>query len=260
MMQFHKSGYDHQHDRDFRIERPDGSGDYLLLLIRTPGLFRIHGVEYRTSPNTILLYKKGTPQFYYACEALYSDDWLHFHMEPSDLEFVSELGIPFDTPVQVHDIHDLSVLVKDITYEHYSENIHKKETILLYLQILLLKIGEKLHTNASHPDHLYYDKLSELRSQIYNMPYKSWSMDGISASLSLSKYYFQHLYKETFGVTAMEDIIQSRIDHAKYLLSTTKISVHEVGQMCGYNSDTHFVRQFKAQTGTTPARYRSMLQ
>ena len=30
IMQFHKSGYYHQHDKDFRIERPDGSGDYLL--------------------------------------------------------------------------------------------------------------------------------------------------------------------------------------------------------------------------------------
>ena len=39
IMQFHKSGYYHQHDKDFRIERPDGSGDYLLLLVRTAGWF-----------------------------------------------------------------------------------------------------------------------------------------------------------------------------------------------------------------------------
>ena len=123
IMQFHKSGYYHQHDKDFRIERPDGSGDYLLLLVRTAGWFRIHGTDYHTSPNTILLYKKGTPQLYRACEAIYSDDWLHFHMDESDLSFVSKLEIPFDTPVQVHDIHDLSLLIKDITYEHYSDNI-----------------------------------------------------------------------------------------------------------------------------------------
>lgn len=260
IMQFHKSGYYHQHDKDFRIERPDGSGDYLLLLVRTAGWFRIHGTDYHTSPNTILLYKKGTPQLYRACEAIYSDDWLHFHMDESDLLFVSKLEIPFDTPVQVHDIHDLSLLIKDITYEHYSDNIHKEETLLLYLQILLLKISEKLHKDTHHPDNIYYDKLSNLRSQIYNMPYKDWDMESISASMSLSKYYFQHLYKNTFGVTAMQDIIQSRTDHARYLLSTTRISIHEVGQMCGYNSDTHFIRQFKGQTGVTPSEYRSTLQ
>ena len=259
-MQFHKSGYYHQHDTGFKIERPEGSGDYLLLLIRSEGWFCIQGTEFHATPNTILLYKKGTPQLYGSCGVPYSDDWLHFDMNESDLTMITKLGIPFDTLTPVHDIHDLSLLIKDITYERYSENIHKEETILLYLQILLLKISEKLHSDAHHPNNPYYDRLSEVRSQIYNMPYKSWSMDELSASMSLSKYYFQHLYKDTFGVTAMEDIIQSRIDHAKYLLSTTRIPIHEVGQMCGYSSDTHFIRQFKARIGVPPSEYRSTLQ
>ena len=32
-MQINNIGYHHFHDADFKIERPNGSGDYLLLLL-----------------------------------------------------------------------------------------------------------------------------------------------------------------------------------------------------------------------------------
>lgn len=258
-MQFNKSGYYHQHDENFRIERPDGSGDYLLLLIRTSGFFQIHGIEYHTGPNTILLYKKDTPQLYSACGASYADDWIHFEMDESDLQFITDLNIPFDTPMPVTELHDLSMIVRDLTYESYSDNRYRSETLPLYLRLLFFKLSEKLHSAPARKNNIYYAKLSALRSKIYNMPYENWSMEKLSGSLSLSKYYFQHLYKDTFGVTAMEDIIQSRMEHAKYLLSTTQITIHEVAQMCGYNSDTHFIRQFRTQTGMTPNQYRMSL-
>lgn len=256
-MRFNKSGYYHQHDENFRIERPDGSGDYLLLFIRTSGFFQIHGVEYYTDPNTILLYKKDTPQLYSACGAPYADDWLHFQMDESDLQWITDLHIPFDTPVSVTEFHDLSMIVRDLTYESYSDSNYRDETLLLYLRLLFLKLSEKLHSAPARKNNIYYAKLSALRSKIYNMPYESWSMEKLSDTLALNKYYFQHLYKDTFGVTAMEDIIQSRTEHAKYLLSTTQITVHEVARMCGYNSDTHFIRQFRTQTGMTPSQYRT---
>ena len=102
----------------------------------------------------------------------------------------------------------------------------------------------------------YYEKMAMLRSRIYNMPYFDWNISGLSHSLSISKSYFQHLYKEIFGTGVMEDIIQSRIQHAKYLLSTTSLPIKEISSMCGYSNETHFMRQFKGIMKMTPSRYR----
>jgi AraC family transcriptional regulator of arabinose operon len=54
----------------------------------------------------------------------------------------------------------------------------------------------------------------------------------------------------------MTDVINSRIEHAKYLLTTTDISVKQIAQLCGYNNENHFMRQFKEITGITPTKFR----
>ncbi|MFR2168713.1 MAG: helix-turn-helix transcriptional regulator [Coprococcus sp.] len=91
----------------------------------------------------------------------------------------------------------------------------------------------------------YYEKMSIIRTNIYNKPYDNWTIQGMSHQLTMSESYFQHLYKKIFGTGVMNDVIQSRIEHAKYLLSTTDISIEHISQMCGYNSSSHFMRQFK---------------
>ena len=98
--------------------------------------------------------------------------------------------------------------------------------------------------------------MSILRSQIYNMPYNDWNIEGLAHQLTMSKSYFQHLYKEIFGISVMNDVIQSRIEHSKYLLSTTDISITQIAQMCGYKCDLHFMRQFKTRMQMTPSEYR----
>ena len=72
----------------------------------------------------------------------------------------------------------------------------------------------------------------------------------------MGQSYFQHLYKAMFGVSVTSDIIAARIDRAKYLLSGTDYTVTAVADLCGYSSDVHFMRQFKALCGLTPTEYR----
>ena len=88
------------------------------------------------------------------------------------------------------------------------------------------------------------------------MPFNDWNVNWLSHELTLSKSYFQHLYKEYFGVSVMNDVINSRIEHAKYLLNSTDVTVKDIAQMCGYKNEIHFMRQFKDKTGTTPSKFR----
>ena len=54
----------------------------------------------------------------------------------------------------------------------------------------------------------------------------------------------------------MEDVLQRRIEYAKYLLSSTDFTIYSISTMCGYANDVHFMRLFKKATGTTPSEYR----
>ena len=258
-MQINNIGYNHVHDADLVIERPFGSGDYLLLLIKTPAVFTLDGKDILTESNSFMLYRKGTPQYYRASGAQFSNDWFHFDMSEEELSFIESLDIPFDQVKPLGDINDLSLIIKNMCSENYSSNKFKTESIRSYMKLFFIKLSEKLHSNNSTHPNSYYDKMSIIRTQIYKMPYYDWNIEGAAHQLTMSKSYFQHMYKKIFGTSVMNDVIQSRIEHAKYLLSTTDISVSQIAEMCGYKCSSHFMRQFKARMKMTPSEYREMM-
>lgn len=258
-MQINDVGYNHIHDADLKIQRPFGSGDNLFLLIKTPAIFTFDGKDVATEKNSFILYRKDTPQMYRANGIRFSNDWFHFELSEEEVLFIESLDIPFDKVVPLRNINDLSLLIKNMCFEKYSANEHKEKAIQLYLKLFFYKLSEKLHaTNVDNPNS-YYEKMSIIRTRIYNMPYIDWNVERLAHQLTMSKSYFQHLYKEIFGISVMNDVIQSRIDHAKYLLSTTDNSIVQVAEMCGYKCTSHFMRQFKNKMKMTPSEYRKKM-
>ena len=59
-MELHALGLNYSHDGSFDIRRPNGSGDNLLLIFKSSAVVRLHGREYSVSPDSAILYKKGT--------------------------------------------------------------------------------------------------------------------------------------------------------------------------------------------------------
>jgi AraC family transcriptional regulator of arabinose operon len=252
-------GYNHTHDADFYIDRPKGSGDYLLLLLKTPAIFTLDGKDINTDPNSFILFREGTPQLYRAVGVQFSNDWFHFSFDDEDMKFILALDIPFDKVMPVGDLNDLSLIVKNMSYEKYSSNMYKTDSVELYMKLFFIKLSEKIHSSKKDSASSYYDKMSIIRSKIYNMPYNDWNVEGLAHSLTMSKSYFQHLYKEIFGISVMNDVIQSRIEHSKYLLSTTDITITQIAEMCGYKCELHFMRQFKTRMNMTPSEYRRQI-
>ena len=256
-MRINNVGYNHFHDADFFISRPEGSGDYLMLLLKTPGIFEIGGNQLRAEQGSALLYKQGTPQFYKAAGPQFGNDWFHFMPDSiADEQFLSALGIPFDTPVILGSLSELSVLVSMMCHENYSDNLYKTDSADLLIKLFFIKLSEKINMFSENRTNSWYEKMSVLRTNIYNDPSHSWNVDGLAHELAMSRSSFQHLYKKMFGVTPMNDVISSRTEYARYLLGSTDHTVTHIARMCGYSSDIHFMRQFRQRTGMTPSEYR----
>lgn len=253
-------GYNHSHDADFMINRPNGSGDYLLLLLKTPAVFTINGSDIETEPDCFILYREGTPQFYRSNGAVFTNDWFHFQLQEEDSNLFDKLKIPFDQVIPIGDLNELSMLINSLSYEAYASNPFKSDIIALYLKLFFIKLNNRIHAGTTAASNTHYNKMSIIRSKIYNQPYQSWNIDTLSRELSMSRSCFQHLYKSFFSVSPITDVIQSRIEHAKYLLSTTDISVKKISELCGYNNEIHFMRQFKMGTRLTPRTYRESIK
>ncbi len=256
-MVIHNVGYNHRHDADFFIDRPQGSGDYLLLLLKTESVFILQGKEVVVPANSVMLYRKGTPQ-QYRCKKgkIFANDWVHFLFEGNEEAELLRHSIPFDTPLPLQGLHFLSFCLKSIAYEQYSQNRNKHTNILHYMALLFSKIDEQLHMQQSTFGDTGYEMLSTIRYKIYSEPYVQRTVEFASHEVRMSRSGFQHLYRERFGVSFLQDLIESRIQYAKMLLTTTNLSVNDISVQCGYRNYSHFSRQFKEKTGVTPSEYR----
>ncbi len=130
---------------------------------------------------------------------------------------------------------------------------------LMYLDELLIdqmhNLSYKLNNKIPYGDTLK-EQLYRLRREIMLAPQNEWSIEKIASGLGVSVSYFQHSYKAEFSVSCLDDIILSRIERAKQLLSSSDLRISEIAEQCGYQSNRHFSRQFKQYTGTTPTEYR----
>ncbi|NMO95140.1 helix-turn-helix transcriptional regulator [Paenibacillus lemnae] len=249
-------GYNHSHHADFHIHRPQGSGDYLLLLLKSSAVFTLHGDDYTAEKDSFILFNEHTPQFYRAEGGPFSNDWFHFELQPQDLPWFHRLSIPMDQVVPLGDLNELSMFINHMCYERYAAGSRQPETVELYMKLFFIKLSQRLHQHSNETPSSHYNKLSIVRTKIFNQPSHPWTIDDLCGELTMSRSNFQHLYKELFGVSPMSDVILSRIEHAKYLLSTTDITVKKIAEMCGYNNEIHFMRQFKKHLQQTPSAFR----
>lgn len=259
-MRMDEIGYHHKHDATFVIDRPDGAGDWLFLIVKTPAVFWIDGAPIHTKPSTILLYTPEYPQYYTPDDEEYIDDWMHFGPDEEEQRLIHEMQIPLNQPVQLNDISNISAILRTMCYEYYSAHIHRAEIVDAYFQILLYKLHEQLQLTApSMPlkKTIYSERLIWIRESIYRYPAKDWNVDVLAEELSLSRSRFQHLYTDAFGTSVTQDLIRSRIQLASDLLKKNELSIDEIASACGYSSTSYFIRQFKKMTGQTPAQFRN---
>lgn len=252
-------GYNHSHEKDFEINRPYGSGNYLLLLFKSPAFVEINGNKQKVQQNSFIIYSVGSPQHYGAYDGFYANDWIHFNISESENNFFTEHNLPLDTPVYAGSLSEHSELIRGLCFEYNSQAEYKTETLDLQLKLLLIKLSRSISGNnvsrAKVDDTRYYI-MQQLRSMILSVHPMTLTIDELAGQASLSRSHFQHTYKKLFGKCVTEDIISSRLEYAKMLLASTNYSVNEIAEKCGYNNNVHFMRQFKKYTGLTPSLYR----
>ena len=122
--------------------------------------------------------------------------------------------------------------------------------------LLFNKVSEQLHPKLPVKFSNTFEMLSTIRNKIYSCPNETRTVDSTAHEIRMSKSNFQHLYKKYFNVTFIQDLINSRVEYAKMLLTSTNLSSVDVSKQCGYNHYAHFTRQFKEVTGKSPMEYK----
>ncbi len=73
----------------------------------------------------------------------------------------------------------------------------------------------------------------------------------------MSPSRFQHLFKAEVGIAPAHYLRALRMEQAKTLLQTSRLTVKQIMNGVGVEDKSHFAREFKKAYGLTPSAYRA---
>lgn len=85
---------------------------------------------------------------------------------------------------------------------------------------------------------------------------KSVSIAEIASDAGQSLRQLQRQFRVTFGITAQEFLITTRILISQKMLEETSFTAAEIAQKCGFVDASSFTQHFRRRIGKTPASYR----
>lgn len=86
------------------------------------------------------------------------------------------------------------------------------------------------------------------------------ALEDVSGQLGISPFYLSRLLKRYLDRGFVELLTEIRINAAIDLIrQNSELSIHDIGRMAGYSSETYFYKVFKKNTGMTVGRMRALL-
>jgi transcriptional regulator GlxA family with amidase domain len=140
-----------------------------------------------------------------------------------------------------------------------SGNILKDMLAEVTLKELLIRI---MQTQARNFIFENYQKLHTNHRMAYVIQYikdnihQNLSIDDLSKQACMSKSHFFRSFKQEFGISPIDYILQERIERAKFLLKNSAQSIAQISYEVGFSSPAYFNRMFKKITNETPQHYK----
>ncbi|MCM1271271.1 MAG: AraC family transcriptional regulator [Ruminococcus flavefaciens] len=188
-------------------------------------------------------------------------DHISFRTSAADRQYIASLEIPTDVPIKIENDFIIKSAIKSMKIHSSVKSQLSGEFAELSMRIIFISLSEACHISDKEEtvNVPHFESLKKLRDHIYENPTETLSIAQICSDMNISPTYLHRLYYAAFGVTCRQDSIESRLIYAAELLESTDLTINEISDICGYENDSYFMRQFKQRRGCTPTEYRKKL-
>lgn len=107
------------------------------------------------------------------------------------------------------------------------------------------------------PSEAETDRMKRVLEYMLHHFRKEIRIEQIASVAGMAPAAFCRYFRKRTNKSFVEYLNELRISHARKLLTRADLSVGQVGLECGFNNISHFHRQFRQQTGTTPLKYQA---
>lgn len=236
----------------FTIDRPCGFENCVVFVhFRTRVSMTLGKETINVEPGNCIFFSRAFYQKWTACEPLIHD-WMHLD---GDVENVlCEFGIEFNRLYKLNQPELATQLVNAIETEHFAQKPLHDKMCDLKLRELFICVSRNLPAqNTNSPARK--EELEKLRQRVFSQLSHNWTIPEMASLISMSPSRFYAVYKNEFGVSPINDLIEARIHLAKSYLSSGEYSVSAAAEKLGYSSTYHFIRQFTKCVGVSPGKF-----
>ncbi|WP_010281411.1 helix-turn-helix domain-containing protein [Bacillus timonensis] len=148
-----------------------------------------------------------------------------------------------------------SIMVHRIS-EGYAFKIEQASKLGKLYQIEDQMIGEYcdlVQSNTLKQFSIMIQKVIEHITNYYDQPLR---IETLAEKVETHASHLSRKFKEETGYTITSYQQMLRINQAKYLLKSEKLSIEEISWLVGYDDPSYFTRVFKKESGMTPTQYR----
>lgn len=119
---------------------------------------------------------------------------------------------------------------------------------------LLNANGIQLEVNAQEQE-----RMETIHLYVQENYQETIALEAIASVANMTVPAFCRYFKKQTNLTFTQFVNEFRINLACQLLRETELTILAISQECGFNNLSHFNKQFKEITGSTPSEYRESL-
>lgn len=200
--------------------------------------------QYELTKNDFLILEKDREHYGFEASSDVSFYWLHFLC--GDFEKLPKTGNTA-SPLSLTTL--FTQLLHFTNTPGYSENCGDMLCGLILEEIMFLsnpvsKKVKQLATNLKEWARINTDKIV--------------SVKNAGEKFGYSEDYLNRIFKQAYGITLKQYIINLKLEKAKILLQTTLYTVKQIALSLGYRDENLFIKFFVYHEKTTPTSYRNI--
>ncbi len=237
----------HRNIYDYQVDYHTHDCYEIVYYVDGTGVSKISETEYPYGSHTFCIIKPNTKH----CEwttSVVNLMYLGFNYD-------EQLGPLPNCLLKDDERHTVYKLMTRIQAELQGQKLHY-DTMLPLLQMELVVTLLRLISNAPNVAKKSRDCMSYVTNFINSNFMNPIELEELSKSIGYSYHHFRHIFKEFYGISPKQYILNVRINHAKLLLQQGDLSVNEIARMCGFESASQFIATFKKNIGQTPLNYK----
>lgn len=195
-----------------------------------------------------------SPHEYYTTDALESV-WVHVCGADS-VKLYNEIIKNNGNVIRCNDTRRINRLITRLI-EEMSGNIPSSESaVSLDIYKLFIELLNPLSMGRGEMP--IEENIESAKSFIFNNLAQKITVKDLSSIAHMSPSHFSRVFKSQTGFSPYDYVLTARLNRAKELLQKTNMTISQIAESTGFNSEANFVYFFTGNVGISPGKFRKL--